>query len=224
MQCACGHQLGGPGADDGQEAVGHELERGRASQVADVLDLAELLEDRPRRLQILDSRRAREDDQRSAVDGRNAAHHRRLDQLRAVLPGGGCELLHDARPGRAHLDDGLPGRGFENAARSEIDLPHGRRAGNHRDHHLRLPRSRGRRIGDEPDAHRFGLAPRPVPDRNLEAACLEAAGDRSPHPSRSEHCHLGHGALSFRGRVGERRVEAARIGRSARSRRRRAVH
>src|SRR5260370_24356522 len=82
-----GHQLGGPRAHNTQVAVGNQLERGRTSDVADVMHLTELLQDRPYRLQVLDQCRTRQDDQRPAVDGWNAADHGDLDQLRSFYLG-----------------------------------------------------------------------------------------------------------------------------------------
>ena len=165
MPGARGHQLRRRCADDPQHAVGDQLERGRASDAADEVHLAQPLQHGPRRLQIVDPLGARQDDQRSAIDGWNAAHHRRLDELRALPRGGAGQFLPDGRTGGAHLHQGLSRRGLQNAGWTEVDLAHRLRAGHAADRDLGAADGIGGRAGDAPHVQGLGLALLPIPDR-----------------------------------------------------------
>jgi len=98
--------------------------------------LAQLLQDRPHRFQVLGQRGARQNEQCPAVDRGSAADHRGFDQLRTVELGGIRQLSRGRRTDRAHVNDGAGRTSREHPARAEVDVTQGLRAGHHRDQHI----------------------------------------------------------------------------------------
>src|SRR5436305_1892746 len=102
------------------------------------------------------------------------------------------QLLSDRGTGGAHLHQGLPRRGHENAGRPEVDVVHGLRAGHHADRDVGVANSIGWRLRGRPHVQCLGLALVAVPDGNREATGLQPARDRTAHLSCPQHRYPGH--------------------------------
>src|SRR5207245_3238857 len=69
----------------------------RAPEITNVVNLPQLLEDRPRRVEVRGQRHACQDEQRTAIDGWRAADHRSLDQPGTVQVCPALQFMRDAR-------------------------------------------------------------------------------------------------------------------------------
>src|SRR5712692_3885382 len=192
-------QLGGSRAGDGEHRVRDELQPGRAPEAADVMNLAETLQDGPGLREIV-LRAAHEHGERPALDGGDAADDRRLEQAQPPCPGLLAELLDALRSGGAHVDEeGRFARCLESPARSEVHLANGARVRQAANGDIGVADRHGRRRRHASDAQRLGLRGRSVPHRDVGSSRCEPPRDRTAHAARAEDRDLRHGIASGAG-------------------------
>ena len=195
--CGAGRkQLSRQSADHGQPCVGDQLQLRRALRVLEPPRLTDRLQHRPCPLDCSVVARGHQDSLAS-FHGRDAAHHRALDELRAAALDRRLNLLDDVRTGGAHLDEDLRASPFRRTALAEIGTTHGVGIGEDRDHHVGVFDRLGRRPGHLPDANRLGARARAIPQRQPVARFVQALCDRRAHLSSPENRHL-HQLFSFR--------------------------